>query len=164
MRRRDWMINVSAAGAIPVPAALAQAPKPARSAERERMLTPAQRRERFHQNLTARGEAIARNQFRGITSRREWESARPQFLTDLRSELGLASGPRKDPLHAKVSSRFERDGYSVENIVFQSLPGMYVTGNLYIPTKRPSGGAPVVIYVCGHSPSPLGAKIGYQHH
>lgn len=158
------MIRTSAAGAISVPAALAQTPRTGGSAERERMLTPTQRRERFHQNLTARGEAIGRNQFRGITSRSEWEKARPQFLADFRSELGLPSGPRKDPLHAKVSSRFERDGYSVENIVFQSLPGMYVTGNLYIPAKRPSGRVPVVVYVCGHSPSPLGAKISYQHH
>jgi cephalosporin-C deacetylase-like acetyl esterase len=43
------------------------------------------------------------------------------------------------------------------------MPGLYVTGNLYLP-KTVTGRLPTVLYVCGHSPSPHGAKFDYQHH
>lgn len=155
-------MSAGLAGAVPLQA------RPAQSATnpdgRVRMLSPRERREGFHRNLVARGEAIAKNQFRGITTRQEWEKARPQFLRDFLWELGLPEGSRTEPLRARTTGQFERNGYRVENIVFQSSPGLYVTGNLYLPAQRPQGGAPVVVYVCGHSPSPLGAKIAYQHH
>lgn len=162
MRRREWLMSAGLAGAVPLQAQPAQSVS---SSDRQmRMMSPRQRREGFHRNLVARGEAIARNQFRGITTREEWEKARPQFLRDFLWELGLPGGPRKDPLQARITGQFERNGYRVENIVFQSAPGLYVTGNLYLPSERPKSGAPVVVYVCGHSPSPLGAKVAYQHH
>ncbi|MCC6265647.1 MAG: acetylxylan esterase [Bryobacterales bacterium] len=162
MRRRDWLMSAGLAGAVPLQAQPAQSA--ANSDRRVKMLSPRERREGFHRNLVARGEAIAQNQFRGIKTREEWEKSRPQFLRDFLWELGLPEGPRTEPLHARVTGGFERNGYRVENIVFESSPGLYVTGNLYLPAARVQGGAPVVVYVCGHSPSPLGAKIAYQHH
>ena len=58
--------------------------------------------------------------------------------------------PEKTPLNAKVTKTLERDGYRIENIVFESRPNFLVTGNLYLPTKR-QGPVPGVIGVCGHS-------------
>lgn len=58
--------------------------------------------------------------------------------------------PEKTPLNAKVTKTLERDGYRIENIVFESRPGYLVTGNLYLPTNR-NGKVPGVIGVCGHS-------------
>jgi dienelactone hydrolase len=58
--------------------------------------------------------------------------------------------PEKTPLNAKVTKVLERDGYRVENIVFESRPNFLVTGNLYLPTNR-KGPVPGVIGVCGHS-------------
>ncbi|MFZ2280950.1 MAG: acetylxylan esterase [Prosthecobacter sp.] len=58
--------------------------------------------------------------------------------------------PEKTPLNAKVTKTLERDGYRIENIVFESRPGYLVTGNLYLPTNR-KGKVPGVIGVCGHS-------------
>jgi dienelactone hydrolase len=58
--------------------------------------------------------------------------------------------PEKTPLNAKVTKTLERDGYHIENIVFESRPNFLVTGNLYLPTKR-QGPVPGVIGVCGHS-------------
>jgi dienelactone hydrolase len=37
----------------------------------------------------------------------------------------------------------------VEKLHFQSRPGLYVTGNLYLP-KNQSKPAPAILYVCGH--------------
>ena len=47
--------------------------------------------------------------------------------------------------------------------MFQSMPGLYVTGNLYLP-KEITGRLPTVLYLCGHSPNPHGAKFDYQQH
>ncbi|MCB1276133.1 acetylxylan esterase, partial [Prosthecobacter sp.] len=58
--------------------------------------------------------------------------------------------PEKTPLNAKVTKTLERDGYQIENIVFESRPNYMVTGNLYLPTNR-KGKVPGVIGVCGHS-------------
>ena len=77
--------------------------------------------------------------------------------------LGLDPMPEKTPLQARNTGTLEREGYRVEKIVFQSTPGLYVTGNLYLPAKR-EGRLPTVLYLCGHSPSPWGSKVDYQHH
>ncbi|MDP1590933.1 MAG: hypothetical protein Q8M07_24470, partial [Prosthecobacter sp.] len=41
--------------------------------------------------------------------------------------------PEKTPLNTKVTKTLERDGYRIENIVFESRPNFLVTGNLYLP-------------------------------
>src|SRR5262249_13768766 len=41
--------------------------------------------------------------------------------------------PKRTPLNAVIRSRREHDGYSVENVAFESIPGYFVTGNLYRP-------------------------------
>jgi cephalosporin-C deacetylase-like acetyl esterase len=58
--------------------------------------------------------------------------------------------PEKTPLNAKVTKTLERDGYRIENIIFESRPGYHVTGNLYLPTTKKTL-VPGVIGVCGHS-------------
>lgn len=39
----------------------------------------------------------------------------------------------KTPVKATIHSKKELDGYTVENVFFESLDGVYVTGNLYRP-------------------------------
>ncbi|MCC6861270.1 MAG: acetylxylan esterase [Bryobacterales bacterium] len=59
--------------------------------------------------------------------------------------------PPRTPLHPKTVRRLERDGYRVENVIFESRPGFPVTGNLYLPTAGP-GPYPGIISPCGHYP------------
>ena len=42
----------------------------------------------------------------------------------------------RSPLNAKTTGCLERDGYSVEKVIFESLPGFHVTGNLYRPASK----------------------------
>ncbi len=53
-------------------------------------------------------------------------------------------------LKSRIVGTLERDGYRVENIIFESRPNFPVTANLYVPEglKRP---APAVLGVCGHA-------------
>jgi cephalosporin-C deacetylase-like acetyl esterase len=78
--------------------------------------------------------------------------------------LGLWPLPDKTPLKATVTGKLERAQFVVENVHFQSRPGLYVTGNLYLP-KKVEGKLPAVLYVCGHSGKGRdGNKTAFQHH
>ena len=59
--------------------------------------------------------------------------------------------PERNPLAPVTVAKHERDGYRVENVMFQSRPNFWVTGNLYIPTNG-AGPFPGVISPCGHYP------------
>ena len=57
----------------------------------------------------------------------------------------------RTPLNARVTGRLAGDGYRIEKIVFESLPGFHVTALLYVP-DAPAGPKPAVLLACGHSP------------
>lgn len=57
--------------------------------------------------------------------------------------------PKRTPLNAKVTKTIDRDGYAIDNVLFESLPGFHVTGNVYRPKGR--GPFPGILLPCGHS-------------
>ena len=66
----------------------------------------------------------------------------------------------KTPLNARITGTIPMDGYRIDKLVFESLPGLHVTALVYVPdgavAKRPA-----VLLACGHSP--IGkAHPGYQ--
>ncbi|MDB6039059.1 MAG: hypothetical protein JWM99_2900 [Verrucomicrobiales bacterium] len=91
----------------------------------------------------------------------DWQNQRPVFRHQLLEMLGLDPLPKKSFLYTRLTGRIDRPDYTIEKIVFESLPGLYVTGNYYLPKKR-FGSLPAVLYLCGHSPGPAGAKVPYQ--
>jgi len=44
--------------------------------------------------------------------------------------------PVRTPLRARTTGVLEREGYRVEKVVFESMPHLYVTANLYLPSTR----------------------------
>ncbi len=75
---------------------------------------------------------------------------RNRFVRERIIEM-LGGFPERNPLNLIVVRVLERDGYRVENVMFQSRPNFWVTANLYVPT---SGGGPFpgIISPCGHYP------------
>ncbi len=63
---------------------------------------------------------------------------------------GLWPMPEKTPLEAVIFDKSERDGFTVEKVYFQSLPGHYVTGLLFRPSKPRFERAPGVLCPHGH--------------
>ncbi len=59
--------------------------------------------------------------------------------------------PERTPLNARTVGRLERDVYDIEKVVFESRPGLMVTGNLYLPKGGSGGKRPGVLGLCGHS-------------
>ncbi len=128
-------------------------------------LNAEQRYELFKKNLELRGEAITRDQFQGLDSLEDWKRRRPEIHRQFMDMLGLEPLPARTPLNTRITGEFQREGYRVQNIVFESMPGLYVTGNLYLPRAAPAvERSPAIVYVSGHSPGPAGAKVDYQHH
>ncbi len=63
----------------------------------------------------------------------------------------LAGGmPERTPLNARTVGSFEREGYRVEKVIYESFPNLPITANLYIPaTAKPP--LPGVLFQMGHS-------------
>jgi cephalosporin-C deacetylase-like acetyl esterase len=125
--------------------------------------TPEQRYKMFQEYLVRRAAEVTRNNLADIRSLEAWKQQRPEVRKRVLYTLGLDPMPPKTPLHARITGELQRDGYRVQNVVFESMPGLYVTANLYLP-KQAAGKIPAVVYVCGHAPGPWGAKVQYQHH
>jgi len=103
-----------------------------------------------------------------LTTSNAWIEQTPILRAQLSEMLGLSPLPPRTGLKATVTQRIERDTFTVENLHFQSRPGLYVTANLYIP-KHLTKPAPAVLYVCGHSPVitngiSYGNKFAYHGH
>ncbi|HBH54042.1 MAG TPA: hypothetical protein DDY91_19320 [Planctomycetaceae bacterium] len=95
----------------------------------------------------------------------EWDVARSPLRQQYLDMLGLWPLPERTPLQPQVTGTVERESFTVENVHFQSKPGLYVTGNLYLPRPLPQGKLPAVLYVCGHSGKGRdGNKTAFQHH
>jgi len=76
----------------------------------------------------------------------------PQRRAALRARIMEMIGPfpERTPLNPRRVGQVEREGYTIEKIVFESRPGFYVTANLYLPAAR-SGRRPGILFPCGHS-------------
>jgi dienelactone hydrolase len=123
--------------------------------------TAAQRHQMATNHLKRIATEMSARCLTDIQSKAQWDKERPLLQRQLREMLGLEPLPKRTPLRPKITGRFERPQYSVEKIVFQSLPGLYVTGNFYVP-KDAAQPFPTILYLCGHAPHPLGAKTYYQ--
>jgi len=103
-----------------------------------------------------------------VESLDDWNALKSTYRAELLDMLGLSPLPPRGDLKAVVTGAAERDSFRVEKLCFQSLPGLYVTGNLYVP-RGLTGPAPAVLYLCGHGPvvidgTSYGNKVTYQHH
>ena len=69
--------------------------------------------------------------------------------------------PEKTPLNSRVTGVIRKQDYRVEKVIFESVPGYYVTAALFLPEKR-RGKAPAVIYASGHTANGFRSET-YQH-
>lgn len=155
------LILLACLASLPLRAATLSAAEPAEATSRpgEQALAD------YFRSETA---AIAGQCLADIKSLDDWTARRSEYRRQLAEMLGLDPMPERTELKPVVTGRHETEWFTVENLHFQSRPGLYVTGNLYLP-KGQDKPAPSVLYVCGHSlvkkdGVSYGNKTHYQYH
>ena len=79
----------------------------------------------------------------------EWKRERKKIRQHLKLCAGLNDQTEAFRARGRVVERFDHDGITVENIRIETLPGLYVMGNLYRPAEF-SGKLPLILNPHGH--------------
>lgn len=82
-------------------------------------------------------------------SRLEADRARGSVRGQLERSLGLRYLPWPPDLRPRLVGTLYREGYYIEKIVYQTLPGTFVSAHLYLPNGLRAP-APAVVFYNGH--------------
>jgi cephalosporin-C deacetylase-like acetyl esterase len=93
----------------------------------------------------------------------DWKMIRSKRYNEFLESMGLNYMPvndRRPDLNVHITGIIKQKGYRIEKLYYESLPGLYVTANLYIPDRirKP---VPAILYVCGHGQN---QKVYYQEY
>ena len=106
---------------------------------------------------------ISDNALAGINTLEKWLEQRPERYEQFIEMISLTDCPlrgERPPLNVKIAGTLQKEGYCIEKLYYESLPGLYVPANLYIPDNITQP-RPAILYVCGHSRT---QKVHYQAH
>lgn len=78
-----------------------------------------------------------------------WEKRKEELRKCMYEALRLSPLPASPGSEPIITGRRKMDGYTIENIAIEVLPGLYVNGSLYRPAKV-KGKIPVVLCPDGH--------------
>jgi dienelactone hydrolase len=90
-----------------------------------------------------------------VHSRAEWERFLTPRLEALRASLGQFPPPPAE-LRTWTTGSVEGEGFRIENILFESRPGVLVTANLYLPSPRRERMPAILIVHSHHNPKTQG--------
>jgi dienelactone hydrolase len=96
------------------------------------------------------GKAVLDAALQHFPDRDSWNAYAQHVRQRIQQGAGLDPWPRRTPLNPMVRDRRDHDGYSVENVAFESVPGYFVTGNLYRPANAKPPFA-VILSTHGHT-------------
>lgn len=85
----------------------------------------------------------------------QWQDRNRLVKQRLKEGMELQQLPKKPASKPVIHSKRVMDGYSIENVFFESLPGFYVTGNLYRPIAKQTS-YPGILSPHGHWANPQG--------
>ncbi len=108
---------------------------------------PGSLRTHFFNGLASRYFDARDKEIALLHTRKDWMTRQELMRGKLMEAIGPF--PEKTPLNPRVTGVIEKEGYRIEKIVFESHPGFYVPGSLFIPTGI-RGKAPAVLNVFGH--------------
>ena len=80
---------------------------------------------------------------------RSWEERKSELRECISEQAGLPPLPIRTPLNPVYTSVRKHDGYTVQNVGIETMPGVYLCGSLYRPA-RGRGPFPAVLSPHGH--------------
>ena len=93
----------------------------------------------------------------------QWEKVKEERYQEFIEMIGMQDMPlngERSPLNVTYTGTIKAKKYRVEKLYYESMPGLYVPANLYIPNGLKKK-APAILYVCGHAHT---QKHHYQEH
>lgn len=78
-----------------------------------------------------------------------WEARKAELRKCFLEQLNLSPLPEKTPLNPVYTPKRKMNGYTVENVAIETIPGVYLCGSLYRPLKG-KGPFPAVLSPHGH--------------
>ncbi|HEY0679421.1 MAG TPA: acetylxylan esterase, partial [Chitinophagaceae bacterium] len=78
-----------------------------------------------------------------------WEKRKASLKECFLSALRLSEIPARPSSKPIVTAVRKMNGYTIQNIAIETLPGLYVSGSLYLPAK-PKGRMPLILNPDGH--------------
>ena len=124
---------------------------------------PEQQSNNIRNHLVRVAAELTDNSLEGVTSADQLEQDRPANYKIFSEMISLTDMPLegdRPPLNVKITGTIQKEGYRIEKLYYESMPGLYVPANLYIPDNITSPGA-AIVYLCGHSHT---QKVHYQPH
>jgi hypothetical protein len=99
------------------------------------------------QRRTAEFNAGHRAEWYKVKTREQWEKYRDERIERLRRSLGEWPTPGKP--NVRVSGVIKGDGYQIENVLYESRPGLWVAGHLFVPAQ-PGKSMPGILIAHAH--------------
>ncbi len=104
----------------------------------------------LHEYMVQRIKAVSQERVERLEKIKTRRQAEQYCLSASRKIRSCFSPfPKKTPLNIQIIKEQIYDGYTLQNILFESRPGYLVSGNFYIPEGNTK--FPVVLGCCGHS-------------
>src|SRR5688572_12902287 len=106
-----------------------------------------------HHWKETQGKEFLEQMRKTYTTEQQWKKRAKQIRAQILKGAGLEKFPEKSPLNPIFGEKRTFDGYHVQNVAFESLPGVYVTGSLYTPASA-KGILPGIVTAEGHWSDP----------
>ncbi|MEM9828899.1 MAG: alpha/beta hydrolase family protein [Planctomycetota bacterium] len=91
-----------------------------------------------------------------------WEQRRADLQGRILVSAGLFPMPQKTKIVAHSQGAVERNGYRVEKINFETLPGLHLTGMLFRPLLESKFKAPYPAVLCPHGHGGRTSDVGIE--
>lgn len=88
--------------------------------------------------------------FPKITNLTTWQNRAEEIRAQVLASCGLWPLPEKTPLNARIFDRLERADYSIEKVVIETHPGVFLAGNLFRPLRQTQTRYPGILNPHGH--------------
>ena len=103
----------------------------------------------YYQRTPEEGKKHLDKLLSSYTSQQAWESRKSELRKCFYEQLNLTPMPKKTPLNPVFTPKRKFDGYTVENVGIETVPGFWLCGSLYRPAKG-KGPFPAVLSPHGH--------------
>lgn len=103
----------------------------------------------YYQRSPEEGKKHLDKLLANYTSKQVWESRKAELRRCFLQQLNLSPMPEKTPLNPVFTPKRKYDGYTVENVGFETIPGFWLCGSLYRPAKG-KGPFPAILSPHGH--------------